>query len=477
MPHTDDDENEIDFPTDETVSEPDEGAPARILHDQPSKRSKKKPAPSAGLGHPHRVAVGEDPHARCEWEFKEADFLWPEMLQELARRTAKGHPRCLPQDITIRVIAMSVNQQTLPGEINGAAVTGDTVGGETRGPGEALCTMIDDFFHLPRCNVPATYDLVFTWKSDGRMFGRGRLNRPGAEEIIAMRRNRQQHAQRRPPPNTWEAYGVGAPPSEPQHQPSPSRGGPPPQYPPQYPAQYQGYAPPPGHYGYPPQAYQQQQPTGPTYAEAELRAQLAHLTGQFQEVVSFVKQQGMPLPAGLAAPPPPVPPPTPVYAPAPAPLGDFDALTNAMTGLARLRNMKDQLDSFFDNGSTGLGAPDDDAPSPPIVGPIEVAKPDDGLPFHVIKIPETTLNYAKNKETGDIDIGGTVMSNMESEVVRKVVGLASDFAQGLIKAAGVRANGHILPPGPALNGLPAGVGAPVQVPNGTGEGAGGWRPS
>jgi hypothetical protein len=468
-----DDENEQE---EQEEGQPDPDAAARILHNQPA-RPRKKARSGQSVGDiAARAGVGRPPghpHARVEWQAKEADFLWPEMMQELKSRSLAGLPGCTPHDITIRCVAMALpGQQTLSGELNGGAVTGDYDGAS---PGEMLITAVDEFWHMPRAHGPAQYDLVFCWKADGTVWGRGRLFRPDPAEIVAMQRAKQNHQRARPPaPGGYNGYtpgGMGAPPPQggppqghgyPHQQPGgyPAQMG----YPPNvYPPQGQGFGAPPGYPYYPPPQQ------GPTYAEAELRSSFAQLQGQLAAVLDFVKQQGVQVPVGLAAPPlppPPVaaPPQQPVYM-QPPPQRSFETeLSQAVGVLERLRGTYERLDGFFGNrNAEGLGAPE---PEPVAVTP---PQPGDSLSFNVVPIPETSFKYALDKKTGDVDWGQTAFVNAESEVGKKLIGIVGDFVQNLGKMGGVRPNGNVLPEAPmqhAQNGHANGVGKPS-----------GWNPT
>ena len=464
----------VDFPTnepaddeeDEELEEEDDEpsapaatpaeAAARIVVPKPKKPKARRGAAPSGLGNPRAAGPGRLPNP-AGWPNKEADFMWTDMCRELK---ALGKT---PWDITMLCVRMDPPPvQTLNGQINGGACSGS----ESETPGQMLVRMVDDNFHMPISRTPATYDIVFMWKQDGTIWGRGRLARPGPQDIQAMRQAQYQHQQIPPP-----APGYGGPQQQPSHGGGPQQhpygggGGYPQQhpapygYPQQHGAQHMG----PGYVGmgYP----QQQQQQGSYDPEVvNLRMQVGQLTGQLTQVLAYIERQGVAVPAGLAAPPPPAPPQI-VYQQAPQQqqttgLGaELSSLDAALSGLERLRGLSDRLNSTFGRTVvTGVGSPDDgdadpdDSPS--------AAPKDDGLPFAVIPIPETSLKYAKNKETGNIDWMGIGIANADSEVVKKVVGLAGDFIQGIVKAAGVK-GGDAIP-----GGYPGrvGMGQPAALP-------------
>jgi hypothetical protein len=187
--------------------------------------------------------------------------------------------------------------------------------------------------------------------------------------------------------------------------------------------------------------------------------------------MAWMQKQGMQPPPGLAAPPPP--PPQPVYQQPPpqAPTGlgainEIERLVGAMEGL---RNVSDRL-----NGVLGRTVMEPGMGSPTIVAepdePEEPEKP--RLSFDVLAIPETTLKMAKDRETGNIDWANTAFVNLDSEIGKKVVGLAGELIQNITKMAGVKQDGSVIPGGhrPQLpaNGASNGVG--VAGP------PAGWKP-
>jgi hypothetical protein len=390
----------------------------------------KKKAKRPGLG--SAPARTDKSRPQDGWTNRDADLLWPEMLSEMKRSGSKHSAH----DIDIRVVRLDPPPlTTLPPSFNGGAIQGDS----SCGPGDALIRFIDDNYHNPLARSAVTYDLVFLWKSNGAMYGRGRLVRPSPEEIMALRRAQQQSRSGSPPPP--QQYGQ----AQQQYQQAPQQ-------------PYQGYGAPPPPYGYPPPGYgyapQQQQQQQPTYDPevVNLRAQVAGLTGQLTQVLEHLRTSGVQVPAGLAAPPPAAPPAPPVYIQQPPQQTQQQSMRVGLAGvreaLSVLRDvysLRDELDSIIPQRGR------DDEPAQQNPGGVTVvsAEPaDDGLPFRVIPVPETSLKYAQDKETGNIDWSNTAFVNVDSEIGRKVVGLVGDFMQGVVKAAGVKPDGTVLPSSP-----------------------------
>lgn len=435
-------DNEDDEPTPavaEDVVTPEE-APARVLHGRPRGIGGKKPGKTgAGFaGVPSRI----DPRLKRTWENKEADFMWEEMQPALKAASAT------PYDIDMRVIKMDPPpQHTLPGAIPGAAVAGSS----SESPGEALCRVIDDNYHMPTMRSQATYDIVFTWKRDGSIWGRGRLTRPGQEEITAVRAAQQRNRNHQSPPAPGSYLpGMGAPP------PAPSP---------------YGQQPPPGYYPPPPPyaaGYGAPQPPQVPQSNPSHDALLQHVIAQNQALMAWMQKQGMQPPPGLAAPPPP--PPQPVYQPppqAPTGLGAIDELDRLVTAMDCLRNVGDRINGVL--GRTvvepGMGNP------APAVEDEPEKEEGPRLSFDVLAIPETTLKMAKDWKTGDVDWANTAFVNLDSEIGKKLVGLAGELVQTITKMAGVKKDGTVIPGGHV----------PAQLPQGT-NGVGvagppaGWKP-
>lgn len=421
-------DEEIDRDEEETEEEESEEETPK-----PSLVKPKTPKKKAGLG---ASTTGR------KWESRDAEAQWAEMLRALpAGRT--------PHEIEIYVVRIEPGPSVPLGRpIAGGAVIGSPsragLGGES--PSAALIRVVDDQYHTPLTHGPATYELRFVNRADGRLMGRATLNRPGPEEIMALRRAQSPRSPALPAP-----YAYGAPPMDPGYGASPyGFGAPPSAY---YPPQQQAYADP---------------------AFAAMQAQIAQLTGHLQGMMEFVKRQGVQLPPQLAAPPPPAPMPVapppnvgvggmPVHLP-----NQLGNQANYFRGLAEgireLQGVRSQLNSLFgseleetDEPGVGLAAP---VPENPL-----------GLPFQVIPIPEATIggkpiNFAINKETGNPDWMGIAMSNPAA--AEKLMDALGTLAKAVSKSAGLNPeNGAVA----ALDAPQIGVGTP---PSNDGNNGGNW---
>jgi hypothetical protein len=394
----------------------------------PGAATDKKRKPRNDKGGTH-AAPGEG------WTNREADLMWPEMLQRIGRL----NPPRTPYDLSIQVIRLSPSAVTLPNQIDGAYVVGD----KRRSPGDALREAVIDYYHLPANCGPEEYELRFVWKQTGRVYGRGKLTLPSCEEIIGYRqaaermrrRPRQAHGGMANSALDDAPYDEFEPPQAPRRAPV-GYGATPPQAPVFAPAPTAAAADASGEVGY-------------------LRQQVGYLSGQLQQLMGLMGKPGFgaapaPLPthgapAASVQPPqaPPAtledaieraaerilaragikpgmpgvgvagtPPPTPASA-----TNELHAGINAFrtfVGLGKeLRHLAKELNNDFGEGAGGADEEPQQLIAEPVVTP---PSPEDKLPFEVVPIPETDFlghpaKYAIDKETGGFSREGFFMAN------------------------------------------------------------------
>ena len=243
----------------------------------------------AGVGNASGAASAtptEPPNAeQAPWTNREADLMLAEMM-------GNEHPRCIsaykktPYDMFAEVRrsdgvgGQSVVLKTIPGQ--------NLQGSNDVTPGEALRNEVADV-HMVSARGPMVYDIWFSWKSPQRQYGKGRLQMPSPDEIIALRSVQRQQPQQpsyqQPQQPQQPPVGYGAPPVSNQ-----------PPYPPygQQPPQDGGSPWPRGRH----------EPAPPS-RDAEvsnLRAEVGEMRGALGELLEFVR-------GDRRAPPPPPPPP------------------------------------------------------------------------------------------------------------------------------------------------------------------------
>ena len=271
------------------------------------------------------------------WSNKEADLMWPEMLQRIEKRGQS------PFEIIAQVVPYREGSPPI-GSIEGSSIVGDA----SICPSEALIAAVDRF-HMATTEGAQLYEIRFLWKASGQVYGRGKLGRPPRAQIIAARMAQPQQA--------------GAPPAPPQ-------GYPPPPSPGQnWPAQPPGYGyPPPGlgapWWSAPPSYYPPPQapaaPQGPSEEVAQLREELRRAAereqfyrGTVEEVARAAREGRTP----NIAPPPAAPPPPPAAAVAPT-------STPSMAIEEIVRRVTSEVVTLL-GGRAGLGA------APPAANSVE----------------------------------------------------------------------------------------------------------
>lgn len=386
------------------------------------------------------------------WNSREAELLWPEILQ----RIPKMVPPKTPYDIDVNVVRFSPGAVVLPGKIDGSLVAG----GKGMSPGDALRLAVEDYYHIPAGRGPEDYELRFVWKTSGRIIGRGRLSMPSSEEIIGLRRAQANMRTRRPyggvsmpVESPYDEYGAEETPMAPppRRQPVGVGAAPAPVYPAAPPAPAAGFGAD-GEVGY-------------------LRQQVGYLSGQLQQLIAagLVPPSAAPVPPapqGFGAAPPDnweermvgllrrlgvvggvVPqqqpqagvgamPQVPQAAKATGVASELQAGVSAfktVVGLGReLRQLARDLNEVY--GEPDM--PNGETPEPPLVAEpvVQPPKPEDSLPFEVVPIPETSFlghpaKYAIDKETGSFSREGFLMAN--PGLAEKALELGGKFMEAL----------------------------------------------
>jgi hypothetical protein len=408
---------------------PKQAPPQRIA------TAKNKKHTSKGLGQ-NDSWLG-DPHPR------EADLLWATVLERLPA-VGRG-----PYDVRIQILQMD------PPIGNSDSVTlgyfsGGNVAGTPEMPGSlALIHYITDYFHMPRPQSRGSvrYQVRFLWAQNSQNFTRGDLTLPPREEIIALRNaetamRRQQGepvAAYVPPPLSPQQapQGFGAPQTPSGSQQNPSYYPPPDsttpalmqmmmemfrasqeQRQPQItPAMLAGLAAPP-----------------PVVSEDAIISKTTAAVLGALEKAGFLKP-----PQGVAS----VTPVAPVVAATPTTSLEkafsrlMDTAVNTFIGGVE-KNIKQTL--------TGVGAPPPEAEEPEET--IAPTPPDDGLPYRAAKVNDDVkwgdgrhVMYAADKESGDFDWKGFLMSNPTiAEKGMEIVGKLGEAAAEAVKRVGTQAS-------------------------------------
>lgn len=435
------DEDEGDGNEDEGDGDDDEGGeepvasgvaapPTPVPLPAPRPRGRpRKNAPRTAMGAPPVIAPMKG--SGSVFSTRDVENLWPEIIRETI---AAGHS---PYEIDIRIKRTEPQEMLIGSPFNGGSVMGT----ENTAAATQIVNKITDEYHLlSGANGPSTYKVEFLWRVNSQLIKWGSIRLASPEAIMAMRRAQQMNGQQQgmPQPGMYPAPA----PHYPGAYPSPVA-------PPGYPYNGFGYAPPPP-------------PASPQGGEnAGLMAELSYLRGSLTEALSAAREGrapniqppppapvhespsveaiaqrvaeilrpgfGAPAAAGVGAPPAPPSPSAPV----------MDKMTSMMQQITQelvvgvLGKVGKSIDSAI-RGDIGLGAAPAEEPSEAA----EVVKPEDQLPFGVVPIPDSkwsdgrTVNFTKNKETGNIDLAGSLMAN--PWLIEKM----GDAASGLIGAVG-----------------------------------------
>ena len=376
------------------------------------------------------------------WASRDVESLWPEIL---TWAKAQGHS---PYDIDIRVKQTSPNEMIVGEPFNGASVAGT----EGKSASTQIVEKITNEYHIPSgVNGPATYSVQFFWRINSMAIKTGVLRLASPEQILSIRRNQQAAAAQHGQPPAGAGYGAS--PQAPWGYP----GYPPPPPPPQ------GYYPPyPGGFGAPPQVEPARDNRREAYLEGVLdevlRAQRegrqpviqppptpSHEPPSIDSIALRVVELLRPQLAGLGA-PPNAPPPVPQVVTSPVQSTMESITATLMQGV--LKKVGDSISSAI--RGEGLGALPPPEPEPAVA---EVMKPEDNLPFTTIPIPESKwndgrpVNFTRNKETGNIDYGASLMANpilLEKlgDAAAGLVGSVSELVKGIGRSAVPEAQGQ-----------------------------------
>jgi hypothetical protein len=390
----------------------------------PSKKGK-RPPPLAGVGAPH-----------FQRESDEADNVWNELNVWLPSAGLTPHSVYVQVK---RITPPAPGGGPFPiGRFGGEAV----VASENEGPGSALIDYMIRYIHLPTIQGPATYELEFRRKSNGEVITKGRLNLPDRQTSLAMLAA-DDAAQ-----NAHSGSGMGAVPrmpSMPQQQQAPA-----PFYPPLAPT----------YFGSPPV------PAGPS-VPPEMWGMMQSMMTEAFSAAREGRQPVMQSPPGVAQPPPidrgalvqevtagvlvalqkagiggqliPT---------APPPAQASPGATNTVSGLAG--SVEKMMGSILESAvktlganleksvkqSMGMGAPPAEEPETPEVA-AEPEKPEDMLPWQAAATGATwgdgrPVNFAKNKETGNIDPMGLIMTN--PVIGEKAMAIATGIGEAVQEA-------------------------------------------
>lgn len=343
---------------------------------------------------PKTIGVSRSPTAS-----RDADLAWAEILQQ-AR--AEGIE---PNAISIRV----TRTDPPPSEPLGSFDASNVVGSQNQSAADAFREYVIQHFHMTTAYGAAKYEIYFIRKSDSHTITIKYLTLPAPDAIAAIRNSRRAYAARMP----------GAFAEEPL--PMPVRVAP--QAPPQL-----GAAPANDEV-----AYLRQQLRMRDVQNEEMRQEMLTAAREGRQAVvpptlaAPQPQQGpidyerladlvalrlggaKPV-TGVAAPPPPAP-----QVVAEQSRSRVGALRELVSDLGELKGLGKAIAKAFG----GDGESDDavEATATPVVEPEK--KPE--TPFDLIPLQGGPYNYARNRETGKIDIQGTVMGNLHTPIAEKIV--------------------------------------------------------
>jgi hypothetical protein len=439
---------------DEEVDERDETstpeAPAAVKLPKHSRRPRKT---NNGA---HAVGMGAQPQPA--WKYQEADLLWPEVLESLRRSGLSPH------DFVCRISKLPEKQHLYTLEC--ADLTGEAEG---KAPGDALIDRVTDYVHLRWTQSPQRYDIAFVQKVGAKIYARGILSLPSGGEIMAIRSAKVQLDQSKP-------LGMGMPPPAmpPMHVPAPV---PPP-----------SYTPPYAGVGAPPMASASDEVA---FLRRQLEAKEQQAEAMRQEVLTAAREGRQPniavaaqpedriarlerlverlietraAPVGVGAPPPPPAAPSEMAAQTADGVNSFEGMIGNFRRVKAAMKQARELFAEYDDDEEEEEP--EKKPDPVVAAP---AKPEDTLPWNNAEVPGakwgngSSVQFARNKETGDIDWTGLAMSN--PHIAEKIVDMANRLGEGILGAAQRFAQSK-LPPGVA--GAPAATEALPQGQTGGG---------
>jgi hypothetical protein len=436
----------------------------------PKPKGRQRPPP-LGTGEPLKFARTSN----------EADSVWSELVIWLPK------VGLTPYDVYAqvkRITPPAPDGGPFPvGQIRGQAI----VGGDGIAPGQAFIDYMIRYIHLPTMQGPAKYDVEFRRTANGEIISKTQMNLPDRQVCLAMIAAAEQAQMASP-----GGPGLGAPPirSAPLAPPPASQGWVPP-------------APPPGYFA---------APAVPPEMWGMMQTMMAEAFSAAREG----RQPVMPQP-GVAQPPPidrnllvqevtagvlvalqkagigvaPVQAPPPVQA--------SPGATNTVSGLAG--SVEKMMGSILESAvktlganleksvkqSMGMGAPGVAEEEAEPEAPAEPEKPEDMLPWQAAATGATwgdgrPVNFAKNKETGNIDPMGLIMTNpvIGEKAMQIATGIGEAVQDAIKKFTAAPGTAQVVKRIPQ-NAADAGVGyVPPKKPDGEGSSGapaaanGGW---
>jgi hypothetical protein len=413
--------------------QPEDGeAPARAPTS--AKKSPKRPPP-LGAGAP----------ARFQRESNEADNVWSEIISWLPSAGLT------PYDVYMqikRVDPPPPGGGSVPvGRIPGQSV----MGGDGEPPGPAFIDWMIRYIHLPTMVGPAKYDVEFRRTSNGDTIAVARESLPDRQTCLAMLGAEEQARLA-----GGGGQGMGVPPRAAPPAPAPQAG-----FTGFAPAPQNGWPPPPpGYFGAP--------PAGPQ-VPPEMWQMMQTMMGEAFQAAREGRQPAMPQmpqPVGAAAPLDRavlVQEVTagvlvalqkagigsqPIQATAPPPVQASPGAQSTVSGLAGsvekmmggiLESVVKTLGANLEKSvkqSMGMGAPPAAEEEAPEVA-AEPEKPEDMLPWQSADTGARwgdgrPVHFAKNKETGDIDPMGLIMTN--PVIGEKAMAIATGIGEAVQEA-------------------------------------------
>jgi hypothetical protein len=433
--------------------------------EEPQHRASVAPRPSKGK-RPARTPVGGTSFQK---EANEADLVWNELVEWLPSQHLSPH------DVAITVKRISPPHPEGGSMPMGRSFGGEAVAGGDETPGSALTQYILRYYHLasgdPR---PATYDIYFTRKATGGKLSVGRINLPSAAECKNLMSAADQAAM-------GQAVGapIPIPPARPwQPQPiPPSFGAPPPV----------SATPAPAASGFSQEmqmmmlqeminaARENRQPVMPAQVtQPQPQVGLSdHDVDRIAARVAGIMGTGQP---SVVQPAQPVASPavqtvaTPPAAAAPAD-GSFEAMVRrTFNGVVEnmFKTAMGSVEKSMKQGM-GMGSPGEAAEPEEVPAQIVPEDPTDAIPWKVADVGSSwsdsrPMKVALDKESGNIDLMGTMMAN--PVIAEKAMDLANGLGEALKQFMQARTPGAPPPAAQVVQRIPQGAVDAMPHPNG-----------